>query len=182
MTTPRRWMMLSMIFAALTLAGCGAAADDHADQAGHAQGPHHDHDHDAHNDDHADHGHQHDAPHGGALVAIGDHFAHLEAVLDPETGQLTLYILDGDVQRGVRVAHEQLQLTIHEVDGESATFDLTLEPVASGLTGETVGDTSQFQATDDRLATAEQFTAELHSLTVRGQTIEALAIHYPDGN
>lgn len=179
MTTPRCWMMLSMIFAALTLAGCGAAADEQADHAGHDHEAPHEHNHNAQDDAH---GHTHDAPHGGALVAIGDHFAHLEAVLDAETGQLTLYILDGDVERGVRVAHEQLQLTIHEVDGESATFDLTLEPVASGLTGETVGDTSQFQAADDRLINAEQFTAELHSLTVRGQTIEDLEIHYPDGN
>src|SRR5258708_36748143 len=66
----------------------------------------HDHDHEHHHH-HADKG-----PHGGALVAIGQDDAHLEIVLDGETGTLTAYVLDGAAEKAVAVKQQNLQLAI----------------------------------------------------------------------
>src|SRR5580765_6586359 len=49
----------------------------------------HDHDHEHHHHHHAEKG-----PHDGALVAIGHDDAHLEVVLDADTGTVTAYVLD----------------------------------------------------------------------------------------
>lgn len=173
--------IVAALFAAtlLALPACSPAEDEHA----------HDHDHDSAGHDHppdetaetSTDGHAHTAPHGGTLLPIGDHFAHLELVLD-EAGRLTLYILDGEAQGGIRVEHETLALEISEIDGEPADFTLTLDPVASSLTGETVGDSSQFEASDDRLANVDRFTAELPTLTVRGQTLEDVPVHLGDSD
>src|SRR4051812_8065508 len=66
-------------------------------------------------DDHHDHGghHHHHAekgPHGGALVAIGQDDAHLEIVLDAETGTLTAYVLDGEAEKAISIKQKNLQL------------------------------------------------------------------------
>src|SRR5438045_6213064 len=63
-----------------------------------------DHDHDHHHH-HADKG-----PHGGALVAIGEDDAHLEFVLDADTGKLTAYVLDGAAEKPVAIKQAKLQL------------------------------------------------------------------------
>ena len=49
-------------------------------------------------------GHEHVAPHGGALVELGEELAHLELVHDPTTGTLTAYVLDGEAEQAVRVS------------------------------------------------------------------------------
>src|SRR5579863_247145 len=74
----------------------------------------HDHDH-GHHHHHADKG-----PHGGALVAIGEDDAHLEIVLDVETGKLTAYVLDGEAEKPISIKQAKLQLA------------LTLEPAGKG--------------------------------------------------
>ncbi|MBK7495896.1 MAG: hypothetical protein IPI28_11060 [Candidatus Omnitrophica bacterium] len=79
------------------------SAHDETEKSGVVQGTpdaHDDHDHD-HDHNHAsdshdhNHDHHHAAPHGGTMVALGDHMAHLELVLDSQNGTLTAYILDG---------------------------------------------------------------------------------------
>lgn len=176
----RDWKQLAwtgVLAATLGAAGCGGAGgDEHA------------HDHDDHGHAHDDatttdggHGHSHEAPHDGALIAVGDHFAHLELVLDAAAGQLTLYVLDGDASGGRRVAHESLDVHVTQIDGEAADVRLSLAAVASRLTGETVGDTSQFQASDESLVGAERFTAELATISIRGQTLEGVELRYPEG-
>ena len=66
-----------------------------------ACGDEHHHDHEGH--DHG--GHAHEAPHGGALVLLGEHGTgfHLEIILSKE-GMLDLYVLDGEVEHFVRIA------------------------------------------------------------------------------
>ena len=170
-----RGCLASVVLVAMVAVGGGcdpiAPAEDDA-----AHDAHHGHDH-AHDD-----GHHHTAPHGGALVEIGDHFAHLECVLDPEEGRVTLYVLDGEAEHGRRVAHESLQLTLTQIDGEPADLVLTLTGVESLLTGEAAGDTSQFEAIDERLVGVEQFVARLAEIRIRGQHLEAIEIRYPEGN
>src|SRR5262245_1267113 len=75
----------------------------------------HDHDHDHH------HHHAEKGPHGGALVAIGEDDAHLEIVLDADTGTLKAYVLDGEAANPVAIKQENVQLAVtlsKEGDGD----------------------------------------------------------------
>lgn len=175
------------------LAGCGGkeGAHDHAHHGhdhDHEHGHGHDHDH-AHeaesggseSDGHA--GHHHAAPHGGTLIALGDHLAHVELVLDKETGGLVAYVLDGEAEKGVRIAQPTLVVKATVGEGDAATVaEVTLAGVASDLTGETAGDTSQFQGAHDALKGVERFAGELAAISVKGQELAGVAFKFPEGN
>ncbi len=122
-------------------------------------------------------GHEHVAPHGGALIALGDEFAHVEIVLDPVTGRLTAYVLDGEAERGVRIAQEDLGVVVR-----SPSLRIALAAVASPLTGERIGDTSQFEADAPELRGIASFDAVLPSITVRGQEFQSVPFNFPEGN
>lgn len=132
----------------LLLAGCGKKHDDHAHNA-------------------AGRGHAHQAPHGGLLVEIGAHQYNLEFVRDPVAGKLTAYALDGHAENFVRLAQPQIELSIMR-GGLSTT--LVLQAVANPATGETVGDTSQFEGTAEWLQDSIPFDATVRSVTFRGTT------------
>lgn len=135
-----------------------------------------------HADDHDHgHGHTHTAPHGGTLIALGDHFAHLEFVLAADTGKLTIYVLDGEAEKPIRVAHPELNLSIRK-PGDAAELELTLPAIANALTGEKSGDTSEFSVTDERLKGVKEFQGTLKKLTVKGKDHVDLAIPFPKGN
>lgn len=141
--------------------------------------PEHDHDHDAHADGEGDGGHAHTPPHGGAPVLLGDHFYHLEFVLDLETGVLDAYCLDGHLENFIRLPLEGIDLILSSVDGTPA---LRLLPVASSATGETVGDTSHFRVQSDVLVGAAQFEALLGRIEIGGQVFDQVRFSYPEGN
>lgn len=122
----------------------------------------HDHDHAA---GHDHHGHAHTAPHGGTLVEIGEHQFNVELLLDASTGKLTVWLLDAHAEHFVRSAAPGLDAVV-QVAGE--TRPLTLLPVANSATGETVGDTSQFEATADWLRGAGPLAGEFPRLDFRG--------------
>lgn len=132
----------------LLLAGCGKKHDEHAHNA-------------------AGHGHVHRAPHGGQLVEIGAHQYNLEFVRDPVAGKLTAYALDGHAENFVRLAQPQIELSI--MRGGLGTT-LVLQAVANPATGETVGDTSQFEGTAEWLQGSIPFDATVKSVTFRGTT------------
>jgi hypothetical protein len=120
---------------------------------------------DAH--DHGDeHGHVHSAPHGGTLVVLAEESANLELVHDRAAGRLTAYVLDGHAEHGVRVPQTTLSLTLRRAGAEA--FEVTLVAVSNALTGETVGDTSEFTAADERLRGAGPFEGSVRSVVVRG--------------
>ena len=130
-------------------------------------------------EDHGDHGHHHhDAPHGGVLVSLGDHVAHLEVLHDPAAGQLTVYVLDGEAEQPLRLKDEALALRIEDADG--VAMDLSLAAVANALTGETVGDSSQFAVRDPRLAGLTHFEGSFPAITVLGVTATDVAFHWPE--
>ena len=125
--------------------------------------------------------HEHTAPHGGTLVVFGDEFAHIELVLDQTTGKLTGYVLDGEAEKSVRLSQKTIELKIHREDIES-DFSLQLSGVANVLTGETEGDTSQFEAQSDELKGVSEFHAEIVSITVQGQMFTDIDFEFPEGN
>lgn len=120
----------------------------------------HDHDH-----GHDHHGHAHTAPHGGTLVEIGEHQFNVELVLDAQAGKLTVWLLDAHAEHFVRSAAPQLEI-VTRVAGEART--LALLPVANSATGESAGDTAQFEATADWLRGLPALAGEFRQLNFRG--------------
>ena len=125
--------------------------------------------------------HEHIAPHGGTLVVLGDEFAHIEFVLDQTTGKLTGYLLDGEAEKSVRLSQKTIELKVHREDS-GAEFTLQLSAMANVLTGETEGDTSQFEAQSDALKGASEFHAEIVSIEVMGQAFTHIDFEFPEGN
>jgi hypothetical protein len=120
-------------------------------------------------------GHAHEAPHGGTLVELGQEFGHIEVVLDPATGTMTVYVLDGEAEDAVRVAQSTLAL---KVTGPIplAARPLVLAARANVLTGETVGDTSQFVLVDEALKGITTLRATLEHISYKGQDFRDVAV------
>ena len=125
------------------------------------------------------HGHHHEAPHGGTLVVLGEEFAHLELVLKPKDGQLTVYVLDGEAANAVRPDDSALELSLESEGGPEV---VTLKPVANELTGETASSSSEFQGTSEQLVGKERFLAKLTKITLKGQSFEGVELKFPEGN
>ncbi len=136
----------------------------------------HDHDH-AH--DHG-HGHVHVAPRGGVLIELGDHQANLELILEPASGTLRVYSLDAHAEHPVRLTHDRMVI---DGSAQGQSFELELLPMASQLTGETVGDTSEFSGSHEALVGATAFEGTLRRIVTRGLTFESVAMKYehPEG-
>ncbi len=110
------------------------------------------------------HHHEHKAPHGGTLVELGAEEYHLEFVREPAMGRLRAYVLDGELEKFIRLTNETITL---QVDGQ--VLPLLLRAVPSNATGESVGDTSAFEAQADWLKSTNQFDAVVPGLNVRAK-------------
>jgi hypothetical protein len=119
--------------------------------------------------------HAHEAPHGGTLVELGEHFGFLEFVLNGETGTLTAYVLDGGAEQAVRIAQPTLTVTL-DAPQALAGQALTLAAKANVLTGETVGDTSEFVVTHAALKGLTTFSARVTEVVVKGQAFKDLTV------
>ena len=118
-------------------------------------------------------GHTHRAPHGGTLVEIGQHAYNLELVRDAGAGKLTAYVLDGHAENFIRVTIPSFEL-IAITGGERKP--LTMRAVANTATGETVGDTSQFEAQADWLKNTGEFPGLIPSIDIRGTKFDNVAL------
>jgi hypothetical protein len=125
--------------------------------------------------------HEHHAPHKGTLVELGEEFAHLELVLNTQTGMLTAYVLDGEAEQSVRIAQPQIEVMLRLPDSPKP-LGLTLSAAANPLTGETVGQSSQFQVQSDALKGATRFSGRVKSVTAKGGRFENVAFSFPEGN
>jgi hypothetical protein len=125
-------------------------------------------------------GHEHAAPHGGALVELGEEFAHLELVLSASTGTLTAYALDGEAEQAVRLAHPSLEIVVMKEGAAPVT--LALRPVANELTGERDGDTSQFTVTSPDLRQLTRFEGRIQIVNIRGREFREVAFRFPEGS
>ncbi len=140
------------LFLALTMAVTGCAKKNSG------------HDHAGHSHDH-DHAHVHTAPHGGTLIEIGDHQFNLEFVLDAGAGKLTVYVLDAHAENFIRLEVPTLEIN---VTSPAPARTLILNATANTATGETVGNTSQFEASADWLKGVQTLSGALARLEVRG--------------
>lgn len=150
-----RFLLLTL--APLLTIGCSRSHDHaHADATSAGGGAH-------------SHGHVHTAPHGGLLIEVGDHQFNVELVLDRETGRIAAYILDGHAENFVRIAQPAIELRLRE-----PAQSLVLQPVANPATGETVGNTSQFEATAPWLKETGALAGDIVRLEIRGATFSGL--------
>jgi hypothetical protein len=138
--------------AIMAFAGCGKRSDHASDKPGE---------------------HAHKAPHGGTLVELGEHAYNLELVRDNATGKLTAYVLDGHAENFVRIKAPSIELVA--MPGGKFT-PLSLKAVANSGTGETVGDTSQFEGQADWLRTGGGFSGIL-TVEIRGAKFDQVAYH-----
>lgn len=121
--------------------------------------------------------HAHAAPHGGTLIEIGEHQFNLELLFDEARGVLQAWFLDGHAENFVRVAMPSFEVAAQAAGGEVRT--LTFRPVASSMSGETAGDTSQFEAAAPWLRDAKAFDGTIKTLTVRGVSFSDLTFEFP---
>jgi len=113
-------------------------------------------------------------PHGGVLVEAGEDFAHVEMVFDPTTGTLSAYILDGEAEEVVPLRQPAIWVRfIHPA------LRLKLKAVASPLSGEKPGETSEYSVTDASLKGLSQFEALLESVNFNGPVFKNLGFKYP---
>lgn len=115
-------------------------------------------------------------PHGGRLVKLGD-AAHLEFVHDPSSGTLTAYVLNAAGTAVMRVPAKDVAVTVTTPSG--AKVPVVLTSTANGLTGDTVGNSSQFTGTAAALKGVESFTVAVTSAAVGGQTYKDVSVSYP---
>jgi len=123
--------------------------------------------------------HEHHPPHGGTPVVLGDEVYHIELVLDASTGTLQAFVFDGELENFIRSSMPSIEI-VADVGGARRT--LVLEAVPNPATGETVGDTSLFQAQADWLKATREFDAVLKSVTIRGTTFTGVKFNFPRGN
>jgi hypothetical protein len=118
-------------------------------------------------------------PHGGTPVALAGGEYHVELVREADTGMLSAYVLDDEMEDFVRSSSPSFPLL---VTGPGPAQTLVLSAVANPATGETVGDTSLFQGQADWLKTTGNFNATLHGLIVRGKTLPDVSFNFPAGS
>ena len=125
------------------------------------------------------HKHEHNPLHDGVPIVLGAELYHLELVLDPAAGKLQAYVFDSELENFVRTATPSFVVTA-TVDGVDK--QLVFHAVANPATGETVGDTSLFEANADWLKSNPIFDADLQSITIHDSTFTDVKFNYPKGN
>jgi hypothetical protein len=123
-----------------------------------------------------DHHHHHVAPNGGILIPLGDHSGNIELLFQPETGKVRIWLLDGCAENYIRSAQKEIQLVVRRQEvtlGVTGAVDdrvirLPLAAIGNRLTGETVGNTSEFGAVIDSLKGVKKFTGFFDKVEFRG--------------
>lgn len=123
-------------------------------------------------------GHEHTAPNGGTLIVFGKEFAHLEIVVEPASGQVNAYALDGEAERSVKIAQGTIVIEVEK----PTKFSITLDAVEDSLTGEKLGATSEFRGQAEQLKELNQFDGRVKSITIRGRKFDNVKFSFPKGN
>lgn len=179
MTTSRRfnnvndaWACPAVVWAALTLAGCGKAGTDGSGTLATpppATAGEGDHDHDAH-------AHPSEGPHHGDLIELGNEEFHAE-IVHGEGGAVTVYVLDSAAKAAVPVEATEILLNVSH-DGKPEQFRLTATPDASDPSGKS----SKFNVVNADLAKHlddEHTTAKL-VITIAGKQFTGKVEHKHD--
>ena len=123
--------------------------------------------------------HHHHAPHGGTPIELGEEEYHVELVLDEPSGNLQAYILDAELENFVRSSAASIEI---RATVKGAEQRLVLVAVANPETGETVGDTSLFEAPAGWVRSTGSFDGVLSGVTIRGTNFGDVKFNFPKGN
>ena len=123
------------------------------------------------------HSHAHTPPHGGTAVVLGEEEYHLEFVLDAAAGQLRAWVLDGHMEKFIRVTNESFAV---QADGRAEPLMFRAE--VSNATGEKLGDTSAFAAQAEWLRDTTNFNAVIPTLPLRSKSYRDVKFNFPRGN
>lgn len=126
--------------------------------------------------------HEHHPPHHGSLQVFGKETAHIEIVLDANEGRLTAYALDGEAEHPVRLAQHSIRVRVLKSEPPEKPFTLNLRAIANVLTGEEIGDTSQFEVVSPRLKGLKSIEGRFGSVNIRGLQFDTNTLRYPQGN
>lgn len=173
---------LTIFITAAVLAGCGESPDPASLASKTAPTR------DATKHDDHDHVHHHNPPHGGALMEVGEEFAHLELVLDRHASKLTLYVLDGEVEKPVRLTASSLKMSTSAARFDQLPKEVTSElraiefkAVANPLTGEAVGNTSEFVSENPSYRYLSEIIGSIENVEIKGQKFSSIKIAFPKG-
>jgi zinc/manganese transport system substrate-binding protein len=123
--------------------------------------------------------HEDRPPHGGTAVALGDGTYHLEFVRDDREGRIDAYVLDDEMDDFIRIPSPSFG-AIATVGGVARP--LLFDAVANPATGETVGDSSCFEAQAGWLRSAGAFDLTLQSLSIGGTACAGVTVRLPGGD
>ncbi len=123
--------------------------------------------------------HEHHPPHHGTLVELGEEFAHVELLLDSSTGELDAFVLDGEAEDPVRISQPSIQI---KVKGKGGSYVMKLVPIADALTGEVVGNTSEYRGISKKLKGVNKFKGTIAYIKAKGEAFKNVWFLYPEGN
>ena len=123
---------------------------------------------------------EHHPPHQGTPVALGDEEYHVEFVLHPASGQLQAFVMDGEWENFIRIKIDAFEVAVRLPEGGQDI--LRFRALASNATGETVGDTSAFEAQAEWLRTNTAFDASIKQIVVREKAYTNVQFNFPKGN
>jgi len=123
--------------------------------------------------------HEHHPPHHGTLVVLGEEFSHVELLLDPATGKLDAFVLDGEAENPVRISQSSLQILVKD---KKKDWTLKLKPIANALTGETIKNTSQYEVVSPKLKGLSRFQGSIVHINAKGTDFKNVWFLYPEGN
>lgn len=115
------------------------------------------------------------APHHGALVKMGKEYAYTEFILDPTKGELTLYVLDADAAKPVRLAQEAVRVS-GTADGHP--FTVKMNAVANPENGEKKWDSSVFRGDSKDLEGVQQLDASIFFIRISGTNFSKVRFKY----
>ncbi len=123
--------------------------------------------------------HEHLPPHGGTAIVLGSEAFHLELVREKETGVLKMFVLDGHMEKFVRISQETIEV---EIQADGFLTDTVFLAVATAATGETVGDTSLYETSADWVKTLDRFRGVISKIRIRENSFTNTVFSFPEGN
>lgn len=110
------------------------------------------------------------------MIELGDHEGNVELVFDSVAGKLTLYVLDAHAENFVRLPLQAIPVT---ADAPGGPKTLVLKPVPNPATGETPGNTSQFEGVEEWLKASPKVAGRIQELPVKSKTYRDIAFQLP---
>lgn len=162
------------LFFIILILGCGNKPEVKNNSNQKAKDHHDDHHDDHHNDHdkghkgHDEKGHEHVAPNGGALVELGEEFAHLELVNDVTNNKIICYVFDGSLKIGYKAQQSSIKATIK---GSEPSQEIEFKSIINELASNTAESSSHYEA-DFKFEKGKKVTLIFKNVTVKGKTFE----------